>query len=228
MILLSSSEVPLPLPRVLSWCLENKNKNCDLNGKRKQTVAISSTSWEKSTNDSFPGHLERQQASSPVFAVAAVVFITAMLTSQWRMGPPYAWCCINHFFSLGKEGEKKRGKKKETTKEDEYVIQGFTAQIALGVLYSLPFPLFLSQTAFPAGLALHPMPSLSLLSGCPIWFTFHFTLSPPLSTQMLFLLSLTPFPVWPDLPVAFSILWYGVAFHHLAGGIKRCKIFSVR
>ena len=117
MILLSSSEVPLPLHRVLSWCLENKNKNCDLNGKRKQTVAISSTSWEKSTNDSFPGHLERQQASSPVFAVAAVVFITAMLTSQWRMGPPYAWCCINHFFSLGKEGEKKRGKKKKQLKK---------------------------------------------------------------------------------------------------------------
>lgn len=56
------------------------------------------------------------------------------------------------------------------------MIQGFTAQIAVGVFYSLPFSLFLSQAVFPAGLALHPTPSLLLLSGCPrlIYLPFHF------------------------------------------------------
>lgn len=56
------------------------------------------------------------------------------------------------------------------------MIRGFTAQIALGVFYSLPFPVFLSQAASPAGLALHPTPSLSLMSGCPhlIYLPLHF------------------------------------------------------
>lgn len=56
------------------------------------------------------------------------------------------------------------------------MIQGFTAQIALGVFYSSTFPVFLSQAASPAGLALNPIPSLSLMSGFPhlIYLTFHF------------------------------------------------------
>lgn len=141
-------------------------------------------------------------------------------------------CLVLHkslCLAWGKGKKKKQKKEKKTLppKGDEYMIRGFTAQIDLGFFYSSPLPLFLSQAASPAGLALHPTPSFSCLAA-PVWFTFHFTLAPPLSTRMLLLLSLTPSPVWPDLLIAFSILQYWVAFHHLAGGIKRCKIFSVR
>lgn len=80
------------------------------------------------------------------------------------------------------------------------MIQGFTAQIALGVFYSSPFPVFLSKAASPAGLALHPTTSLSLLYlVAPNYLpSIHFV--PSLSTFMFLLLSLAPSPVWPESP----------------------------
>lgn len=137
-------------------------------------------------------------------------------------------CLVLHkSFSLA-WGKKKKKRQTQKPKEDECMIQGFTAQIALGVFYSSTFPVFLSQAASPAGLALNPIPLLSLMSGCPhlIYLPLHFVLSfvhVHASPAVTYSLSL-----WPDPLIAFSILQYWVAFHHLAGGIKRCKIFSVR
>lgn len=138
-------------------------------------------------------------------------------------------CLVLHkSFSLAWGKKKERKKKSQKTKEDKCMIQGFTAQIALGVFYSSPFPVFLSQAASPASLALHPTPSLSLMSGCPrlIYLPFHFIPSfvhPHASLAVTYSFSRAADPL-----IAFSILRYWVAFHHLAGGIKRCKIFSVR